>query len=46
MLHEQEQTICLYVLLVNTQCPHLRNFCESGVSSGLETRVTLTPVSR
>jgi hypothetical protein len=34
------------VLLVNTPCSHLNNFWATGVSSGLATRVTLTPVPR
>jgi hypothetical protein len=35
-----------YVLLVNTPCLHLHNFCATGVSSGQATRMPLTRVSQ
>jgi hypothetical protein len=54
MLHEQQQTTSIrstvrettHFLLVNIPCSHLHNFCATGVSGGLATRVTLTRVSR
>jgi hypothetical protein len=52
MLHEQQQTVLtencskrMQVVLANGPCSHLHSFSGSGVSSGLATRVTLTPVS-